>query len=111
VAARALVRSGASLALDVELVRGSGVGRRGRAEGASGEEEREDRVLLGVRVRSGVFVEVSGGGEDVVGFLVGLGESLLSLEETDVDGNNGRVILSGVVDVLKERKEEWRQGT
>jgi hypothetical protein len=65
----------------------------------------------GVRVRSGVFVEVSGGGEDVVGFLVGLGESLLSLEETDVDGNNGRVILSGVVDVLKERKEEWRQGT
>lgn len=88
------------LALDMKLV---ALGRRRggrRTEGAGGEEQGEDGVLLGVRVRGSVLVEVAGGGENVVGLSVGLGEALLSLEETDVDGDDGGIILSGVVDVL-----------
>lgn len=50
------------------------------------------------RIGRCVFVQVSGRRQDVVSLLVSLGESLLSLEETDVDGLDGRVVLAGVVD-------------
>lgn len=43
-------------------------------------------------------MQVSGRRQDVVSLLVSLGESLLSLQETDVDGLDGRVVLAGVVD-------------
>lgn len=74
--------------------------RRRGAESAGGKEQREDGVLLGVRIRGSVLVKVTGRGEDVVGLLVGLGESLLSLEETDVDRNDRGIVLARVIDVL-----------
>ncbi len=64
----------------MELVALGGHGGR-RTEGALRQEERE----LGLRVLGGVgrtvLVEVTGGSEDVEGFLVGLGETLLALED------------------------------
>ena len=51
-----------------------------------------------VRVGRGVLVQVSSRGEDVEPFLVRLGESLLSFEETSVNGNDAWVVLARVVD-------------
>jgi hypothetical protein len=45
-------------------------------------------------------VQVTGGGKDIESFLVRLGESLLSLEETRVDRSDGGVVLSRVIDVV-----------
>jgi len=45
-------------------------------------------------------VQVTGGGEDIESFLVRLGESLLSLEETRVDRSDGGVVFAGVVNVV-----------
>jgi hypothetical protein len=86
---------------NVELVRLGGSSRRRRAESASGEEQRPDGVGGRVGVRRGVLVEVTSGGKDVETLLVRLCESLLSLEETGVDGNDAGVVLSRVVDRIR----------
>lgn len=49
-------------------------------------------------------MQVSGRGEDIESFLVRLGESLLSLEETRVDRSDGGVVLAWVVDVVGRSK-------
>jgi hypothetical protein len=86
--------------LDVELVRLGSSSRRRRTKSAGRQEERPDGVGGSGWVGRGVLVQVTGRGEDVESFLVGLGESLLSLEETRVDGGDGRVVLAGVVNVV-----------
>ena len=86
-------------ALNVELVALGGHGR-GWSKGALRQEERElGRGVLGL-VRRSVFVEVTGRGEDVERLLVSLGEALLALEDTLVNGNDRGVLLTGVVDRL-----------
>lgn len=85
--------------LDVELVAlGSHGGRR--TKGALGKEEREFGLRVLGRVGRAVFVKVTGRGEDVEGLLVGLGETLLALEDALVNGDDRRVVLAGVVDRL-----------
>lgn len=89
----------AAAALDVELV-GAGIHAGGGAEGALGQEDgHAGLAVLGV-VGGGGLVEVAGGGEDVVALVVVAGEALLALQEALVDGEDGWVVLAGVVDVL-----------
>ena len=83
--------------LDVELVRlVGGLGRSG--EGAFGKEEGESRSSGIGSVGGSTFVEVTGRSEDVVGFGVLLGESLLSLEVTFAKRSSRSVVETGEVD-------------
>lgn len=84
--------------LNVELVGLRRVRRGRRAKSASRQEQGPDGVGSVRRVRGSVFVQVAGRGQDVVSLLVRLGESLLSLQQADVDGLNRGVVLAGVVD-------------
>jgi hypothetical protein len=93
------------LPVDVELVAPRMRGRR-RSESALGEEEGEFRSGVLREVRRRVLVEESGGGEDIEGGLVRLGVTLLALEDSLVNGENGGVVLAGVVD--RERVAERR---
>ena len=97
----AVSRSTVLSGLDVELVRLGGGSRRRRAESASGQEEGPDGVSSGGWVGRSILVQVTGRGEDVESFLVRLGESLLSLEETRVDWGDRWVLLSWVVDHVR----------
>jgi hypothetical protein len=87
------------LGRDVELVRLGCLGGR-CAQGAFRQEETEFGGWVLGSVGATVFVQVTGRGEDVEALLVRLGESLLSLEDSLVNGNDRGVILSGVVDGL-----------
>ena len=97
-------RSTVLSSLDVELVGLGSVGRRGRSKSAGGQEERPNGVGSVRRVGRSVLVQVSRRSKDVVTFLVRLGESLLALEQTDVYGLNGGVVLAGVVDHLQKKR-------
>lgn len=87
--------------LNVELVGLRSVGRRRRAESTGRQEQGPDGVGGVGWIGRGVFVQVSRGSQNVVTFLVRLGESLLSLQETDVNGLDRRVVLAGVVDQVR----------
>jgi hypothetical protein len=84
----------------MELVRLGSSSRRRRTQSTSRQEERPDGVGSGRRIGRCVLVQVTGGGKDIESFLVRLGESLLSLEETGVDRSDGWVVLAGVINVV-----------
>jgi hypothetical protein len=83
--------------LDVELVRFVG-GLGGSREGTFGEEERESGSGGVGSVGGTTFVEVTRRSEDVVGFGVLLGETLLALEVTLAKRLSRGVVHSGEVD-------------
>ncbi len=72
----------------------------GGTESAFRQEEREFGLRVLGRVGRTVLVEVTGGSENVERFLVSLGETLLALEDTLVNGDDRGVVLAGVVDGL-----------
>lgn len=84
----------------MELVRVGGSSGGRRAESAGGQEQGPDGVGGVSRVGRCVLVQVTRRSENVVTFLVRGGESLLSLEHTDVDRLDRWVVLAGVFDLL-----------
>lgn len=89
----------ASAALNVELVR-RGSGRRGSAQRALRQEERELRHRVADRVRRAVLVEVAGRRQHVERLLVSIREALLALEHALVHRNDRGILLAWVVDRL-----------
>ena len=86
--------------LDVELV-ALRARRRGRAQRAHRQEEREEGLVRERGVRRRVLVQEAGRGEDVVRLLVRARVALLALEQPVVDRVHARVVLARVVDHLR----------
>lgn len=96
------MRRGAILtAFNVELVGFRSGGRRRRTESTSRKEQAPDRMGSSARVRRSVFMEVTGRSQDIESLLVRLGEPLLALEHTSVNGGDRGVALARVVDQIK----------